>query len=203
MSTPTPLSREIIAAICHDANASLRLSLGESSSAPWAEAPENERVSALKGVDFIANNPQAGPDASHLSWLKEKEATGWKYGPEKNPDLKEHPCMVPYDQLPAAQQAKDHLFKAVAQALLPFTEGYVAPKPAVQTPTVGRAVYYQAPGSADGVHPGAHRAATITQVLEDGFVSLAVLNPQGIHFNQRVPFGGPGQPSTWFWPPRV
>jgi hypothetical protein len=35
----------------------------------------------------------------------------------KNPDKKEHPAIVPFDQLPPQEQAKDRLFRAVVRAL--------------------------------------------------------------------------------------
>jgi len=45
---------------------------------------------------------------------------GWKYGAVKDADKKEHPCFVPYEELPKEQQAKDHLFKATVSALSPL-----------------------------------------------------------------------------------
>ena len=69
----------------------------------------------------MLDNPDAPPSASHESWLAVKEADGWKYGEVKDPENKEHPCFVPYEQLPEEQKAKDHLFKAVVEALKPFT----------------------------------------------------------------------------------
>ncbi len=42
----------------------------------WDEAPEWQRVSAVKGVEFILATPGAKPSASHDSWLAEKKATG-------------------------------------------------------------------------------------------------------------------------------
>ena len=77
-------------------------------------------------------------------------------------------------------------------------------------PTVGRMVYYHALGSADGKFPvGESRAAVITavnyKVAEDGgvpvveSVSLCILNPTGMYFNQSVQQGeGAGQ---WDWMP--
>ena len=32
-----------------------------------------------------------------------EEADGWKYGPVKDPEKKEHPCFVPYDDLPPSR----------------------------------------------------------------------------------------------------
>ena len=54
--------------------------------------------------------------------MREKVERGWQYGPLKDADLKEHPCIVPFDELPPEQQAKDHLFKAIVDALAVFGE---------------------------------------------------------------------------------
>jgi hypothetical protein len=83
----------------------------------WKEAPDWQKESAVNGVKFHIANPDAGPSASHESWLKEKEEAGWKYGEVKDPEKKEHPCFVSYDELPASQKAKDALFIGVVDAL--------------------------------------------------------------------------------------
>lgn len=107
-----------IAKVCHETNRSYCQVLGDHSQLPWDEAPEWQRESAIKGVEFIKNNPEASPAASHNSWLKEKRSQGWKYGPAKDPEKKEHPCFVLYEELPVDQRLKDHLFGAVARAFL-------------------------------------------------------------------------------------
>ena len=66
-------------------------------------------------------NPEATPENMHNSWLKEKEENGWKYGPVKDVEKKEHPCFVLYASPPVAQQTKDHLFSAVIESL----KGYI------------------------------------------------------------------------------
>jgi hypothetical protein len=50
------------------------------------------------------------PSDSHASWSAHKLADGWNYGPLKDPKIKEHPCLVPFAELPAEQQQKDILF---------------------------------------------------------------------------------------------
>jgi ryanodine receptor 2 len=42
----------------------------------------------------------------HAVWAESRVSQGWSYGPERNDDLKQHPCLVPYDQLP--EQEKDY-----------------------------------------------------------------------------------------------
>ena len=111
-----------IARVCHEANKGLCDAQGDFSQCTWENAPDWQKESAVKGVEFNIENPDAPASASHDSWLAEKEATGWKYGEIKDADKKEHPCFVPYDELPDEQKAKDHLFKGIVASLSSFIE---------------------------------------------------------------------------------
>lgn len=111
------MKTEQIAKVCHEVNRAYCASLGDSSQAPWDSAPEWQRQSAIKGVMHRLAHPDSTPADSHESWLAEKKAAGWKFGPVKDPEKKEHPCFVPYAELPKEQQAKDFLFLAVVRAL--------------------------------------------------------------------------------------
>ena len=108
---------EDIARVAHEINRAYCLALGDLSQPAWADAPEWQKVSARIGVEFHLANPDAGPEASHESWLAEKQRDGWVYGPTKDADRKTHPCVVPFADLPREQQAKDFLFRAVVHAL--------------------------------------------------------------------------------------
>lgn len=107
-----------IARVAHEVNRAYCQALGDHSQLAWEDAPDWQKKSAVGGVLFHIANPEAGPDHSHIEWLKEK--VGWKYGPVKDPEKKEHPCFVPYDLLPVEQQAKDYLFRGVVHALKGF-----------------------------------------------------------------------------------
>ena len=107
-----------IAMMAHEANRAYCAAIGDHSQLAWADAPQWQRDSAINEVKFIRANPDAPPSASHESWLAEKMRDGWKYGTVKNPDAKEHPCCVPYDELPVEQKAKDYIFGAVVRAAL-------------------------------------------------------------------------------------
>ena len=106
---------EACARAAHEVNRAYCLALGDTSQPSWEDAPDWQKSSARNGVKgALAGNT---PEQSHESWLAEKAATGWKYGPVKDPERKEHPCFVPYDQLPVAQQGKDHLFTSTVREM--------------------------------------------------------------------------------------
>lgn len=107
---------EAIAKICHEANRAYCAALGDNSQPAWESAPDWQRQSAVTGVRFSIENPDAPPSASHDSWLAEKERDGWKFGEVKDPEAKTHPCFMPYDALPVEQKAKDYIFQAIVRA---------------------------------------------------------------------------------------
>lgn len=111
-----------IARVCHEVNRAYCASLGDTSQPAWEDAPEWQRSSARAGVEAIVRNPETTPEQSHEGWLAIKAADGWKYGPVKNPETEEHPCFVPYADLPPEQRVKDHIFGAVVRALLADAE---------------------------------------------------------------------------------
>ena len=117
---PQPTFKEAVARVCHEVNRAYCQALGDNSQPPWDEAPDWMKSSAATGVGYHLNNPNAGPEASHELWMAEKVATGWKFGPVKDAEKKEHPCMVPFDELPKEQQAKDYIFRAVVHSLAAF-----------------------------------------------------------------------------------
>ena len=101
---------EQTAKMCHEVNKAYCEAIGDHSQVSWNEAPEWQQDSAINGVIFHLNNPDANPEDSHNNWWKQKIADGWQYGPVKDAEKKEHPCMVPYNELPINQRVKDHLF---------------------------------------------------------------------------------------------
>ena len=77
-------------------------------------------------------------------------------------------------------------------------------------PSVGRIVHYVSYGTPGGEHASECRAAVVTAVQPGGgkilqeTVSLAVLNPTGMFFNEGlVQDEGSHRGGTWHWPERV
>lgn len=119
---------ETIARICHEANRAYCKVLGEFGQMEWDSAPQWQKDSAIKGVAFHFSNPDAGPEASHVSWFKEKKSAGWKYGPVKDAGKKTHPCMVGYDELPIEQRVKDYIFGGIVDSFRQVEDGKVFEK---------------------------------------------------------------------------
>lgn len=99
----------------HEMNRIYCAALGDTTQVAWDAAAEWQRTSAVQGVDGVfAGN---GPGASHESWLAEKVASGWTFGAVKDAEKKEHPCMVPFHELPQDQQQKDVIFVATVRLM--------------------------------------------------------------------------------------
>lgn len=108
---------EQIAKVCHEANKAYCESIGDNSQKSWDEAEQWQRESAVKGVQYRLDNPDAPQSAQHDSWMADKVNDGWVYGEVKDAAAKTHPCIVAYDQLPDEQKKKDALFQAVVDSL--------------------------------------------------------------------------------------
>lgn len=108
---------EWVASVAHEINRAYCQSIGDDSQPEWHDAPEWQRESAINGVKFHIENPDATPEASHQNWYEHKAADGWTYGEVKDPEVKTHPCFRAYSELPQEQRSKDYLFRAVVHAL--------------------------------------------------------------------------------------
>ena len=44
---------------------------------------------------------------THENWARQRIADGWRYGPERDDERKEHPNLVPYEELSEADKEYD------------------------------------------------------------------------------------------------
>ena len=108
---------EKIAKTCHQVNKAICESMDDFSQKDWSEAADWQKQSAIKGVQFTIDNPNATAEDQHNAWVADKLKNGWIYGEIKDETLKTHHCLVPFNDLPQHQKAKDMAFKAVVKAL--------------------------------------------------------------------------------------
>ena len=107
---------EMTAYVAHEVIRAFCKSIGEIPQPPWDELSQELKLSTLSGVMFRLGHPDASSADQHIQWAKDKEEAGWVYGPVKDPEKKQHPCLVPYEELPQEQRSKDYLFAAVVNA---------------------------------------------------------------------------------------
>ena len=51
-------------------------------------------------VELLAEN-------THNVWAKGRMNDGWTFGPMRNDDLKQNPCLIPYKELPESEKEYD------------------------------------------------------------------------------------------------
>lgn len=112
------LNVEQIAKTCHEANRAYCRSNGDDSQPAWEDAPDWQKESAMDGVRNVIDHPDQTPASNHWNWMQKKISDGWKYGKKKDPDKKEHPCLVAYEQLPKEEKVKDELFLSIVRSFL-------------------------------------------------------------------------------------
>lgn len=111
---------EDIAKVCHGANRAYCQVMDDNSQPEWEDAPDWHKQSMIAGVKAYLADPTITPERSHENWMAVKEKDGWKYGEVKDAEKKEHPCMVPYNELPPEQKIKDSLFGDVVKLFINF-----------------------------------------------------------------------------------
>lgn len=108
---------EQIARVVHEANRAYCTALGDYTIPSWDTAPLWQKESTIAGVRSAMTDPDKTPEQSHFEWMEFKLKAGWKHGPTKRPEALEHPCLVPWAQLPEEQKIKDVLFLSVVNAI--------------------------------------------------------------------------------------
>ena len=108
---------DTIAEVAYKTNRAYCETIGDFSQPSWQNIPDCQHKSCIGGVEFRLSNPDLTAEDQHNAWLNEKFHDGWKYGEVKDPEKKEHPCCVSYDELPNEQKVKDALFIGVVEAM--------------------------------------------------------------------------------------
>lgn len=83
---------------------------------PWDDREEAFRTQFLEVIER-QTGPQrsTSPEELHGSWMQAYVEMGWKYGPERDPERKLHPDLVPYSQLGQLERDKDAVFVALCE----------------------------------------------------------------------------------------
>ena len=69
--------------------------------------PQPIDVSRIELPDALAPLTEALARNVHEVWAATRIAQGWRFGPERNDARKEHPCLIPYEELPEEERTYD------------------------------------------------------------------------------------------------
>jgi hypothetical protein len=118
---PVGLTTEQIARVCHEANRGWQAASplpGIPVAPAWDEFPPDQQAGVIAGVEKALQGYT--PEQMHESWVADKLAQGWTYGPTKDAEAKTHPSLRAYDDLSDDDRAKDALFLGIVNALRPL-----------------------------------------------------------------------------------
>jgi len=77
--------------------------------------PQPIDTSAVTLTEEIQQLTERLAENAHDTWAQQRFRDGWRYGPQRDDASKEHPCLVPYKDLPEAEKEYD---RAVAVGTL-------------------------------------------------------------------------------------
>lgn len=115
------LSPDTVRAICrvvYAGTAQLRQELGQSGGLPWDVLPERTKIEIELGVRDINSGKVKQPADLHRIWRDEAVKQGWTHGLVKDEEMRKHPAICAFDELPTMEQAKFNLFYAMAATLV-------------------------------------------------------------------------------------
>ena len=69
--------------------------------------PKPIDTSNVQLPDELENLTELLSENTHEIWAQGRINDGWTYGEVRNDENLEHPCLVPYDQLPESEKAYD------------------------------------------------------------------------------------------------
>lgn len=84
---------------------------------PWEATTEDYKNILINDVAMVLSTPNPTPEQYHENWLKVKRSEGWIYGEKKNDETKEHPFLVPYNQLTVNQRVNYSVFVSFVKSL--------------------------------------------------------------------------------------
>lgn len=124
---------EACASAAHEANRVYCSVIGDDVQPAWCDAEEWQRESSRDGVRVALAG--STPSEQHSAWMDARTADGWTHGPIKDVLKKEHPCLVPYDELPERQRVKDAIYISVVRSVSDICDDVFSARPGLPEET--------------------------------------------------------------------
>lgn len=112
-----------ISKIAHETMREYKESLGEPLPA-WDNAAQWMKDSTVDTIKDIMSDPSKTAEDIHNEWMRQKIASGWKYGPVKDAEQKTNPLLIPFNNLTVQEKIKDSLMSEVCNYAIKAKEEY-------------------------------------------------------------------------------
>ena len=76
-------------------------------SEPRNYTPDPIDTSSIELLEDVQELTELLARNAHEVWAHKRLAEGWRWGPERSDERLEHPCLVPYDELPESEKEFD------------------------------------------------------------------------------------------------
>lgn len=113
----------LAAETAHEVNRAYCRAIGDTTDRPaWADLDDEARFAGVECVvrcaAMVTLDKDMTAESQHKAWCTARRMAGWTHGEKIDRALKTHPCLVDYENLPAAERVKDNLFIAVVRSVL-------------------------------------------------------------------------------------
>ena len=90
--------------------------------------PKPQNVDEIKVPDGLTPLAEKIAEHVHDVWAVGRIKDGWTYGSKRDDDLKHHPCLVPYSDLPDSEREYDRNTAAATIKLIIASGFVIAPE---------------------------------------------------------------------------
>lgn len=114
------ISIEQLARVVHEANRAYQEVLGQPVDPSWPDADWRRQSTIESVLDILRGNTDF--KVQHERWMAERIAAGWTHGAVKDAEAKTNPLLLPWEQLPETEKAKNNLRLSIVQSLAHLVE---------------------------------------------------------------------------------
>ena len=84
----------------------------------WEDVPEWHASATINAVLAVVQDPEKTSEEHHATWMDEKLADGWTLSETEDVEAREHPYLIPYEDLPHHKKSENAIFLAAVNNLL-------------------------------------------------------------------------------------
>jgi hypothetical protein len=101
----------------HEGHRTYRELMGDNSHKPWEGLSDEEKAPVRLAVIGIVEGDDDA-ERSHNRWVNNLRAEGWEQGPRKDRELKTHPNLTGWDELPTETQELNQMFVRSVKSMI-------------------------------------------------------------------------------------